>query len=746
MQERNRSSFRLIFPENLEKGAVLAFLRSLSGLPKSMFGQFGIVFEAWADNSGIHHRFTVPSHKADVIDQLRTAVHGIRITPDEGKPVAILDYAMEVGLSNLEATIKMDNPAALSSQLLTSLQPVQPNETVILQWVIVPAKQTPARTMGSLPRPIRMPTGGILSGVFNASNSLMHGLVGGAMNAHYNNPDRIKASHDKNREPIFSCVARIGVKTTTKERALQLQERVLDTLKSANSPMTQFVQRGFRSPKQIARWLERGAVPITGLPCCLNAAELSALVAFPIDSPRVPGLQLGGTNQVPPSYDVPSEGRILAKSNFPGVERPLAVSRPDSLRHLHTLGATGVGKSTLLLNLITQDMNYGAGVAVIDPKGDLITDVLDRIPVGREQDVILIDPTDKHRMVGLNMLAGGTENPTLVTSNVVGMFKKLYKDGWGARLEYIMSSAIRTLATIPGMTMLELSPLLTNKVFRSRLLAGLPMSLPLKEFWEQYDNLKLSEQSDRIGSIMNKVEAWTIQDDLRHIMAQPDPPLNMDDVLANRKILLVYLPKGRLPAEGTGSLIGSMVMMMLWQAAQRRIDLPESDRTPFYCYVDEFQDFLNLSTPFEDVLSQARGYGFSLTLSHQNLGQLPNSEGNKVQDAILANAATRVMFQTSASDAAILARQYSTYLQPSDLQNLGAFEVVVSIAGRAGIKTPPITAITYPKPPVTGMAEVARWASSVNYAARREDVEESVAKRREMFTQNENFGQRPRQD
>jgi len=199
---------------------------------------------------------------------------------------------------------------------------------------------------------------------------------------------------------------------------------------------------------------------------------LGALAAFPVGKTSLPGLRLAGCRQLAPSSDIPAGGRVLGQATFPGSERALALSVTDSLRHLHVIGPTGVGKSTLLTGLIAQDMAAGRGVAVIDPKGDLARDVLDQVPASRVGDVIILDPADEERPVGLNLLAGTAESRELVVDQVVGIFHSLYSAFWGPRTDDILWAALLTLVGVPGMTLAEVPLLLSDPGFRRRLVAG----------------------------------------------------------------------------------------------------------------------------------------------------------------------------------------------------------------------------------------------------------------------------------
>jgi hypothetical protein len=475
---------------------------------------------------------------------------------------------------------------------------------------------------------------------------------------------------------------------------------------------------------------------VVHFPCTLSAAELAALVAFPMGTVSLPGLRLAGCRPLAPASDIPSGGRVVGQATFPGAERPLALSVTDSLRHLHVVGPTGVGKSTLLTGLIAQDMAAGRGVVVLDPKGDLVADVLDRVPPGRTGDVIVLDPTDDERPVGLNLLAGAASDPELVVDQVVGIFHQLYSAFWGPRTDDILRAALLTLVPEPGMTLCEVPLLLTDPAFRRRLVGRLDDPIALEPFWGWFEGLSDAERAAAIGPVMNKLRSFLLRRRLRNVLGQATPPLDFDRVLAERRILLVPLRKGLL-GEEAAALIGSLVVARLWQAVQRRAGIPAADRPATFAFIDEFQDYLHLPTDVADVLAQARGLGLGLTLAHQHLEQLPPA----LRAGVLANARSRVMFQLTARDAGTFAKELKPHLDASDLQGLGAYEVVMTLSAGARI-APPVTAATELPPAPTGQAQAAREQSRRHYGADRTAVEAALRARHGGGTPDGTVGRR----
>jgi hypothetical protein len=426
-----------------------------------------------------------------------------------------------------------------------------------------------------------------------------------------------------------------------------------------------------------------------------------------------------------PASDIPFGGRVVAQATFPGGERPLALSVTDSLRHLHVIGPTGSGKSTLLLGLIAQDMAAGRGVVVLDPSGDLVSEVLDRVPPARTQDVVVLDPTDDERPVGLNLLTGAADSPELVVDQVVGIFHQLYRAFWGPRTDDILRAALLTLVVEPGMTVCEVPLLLTDAGFRRRLVGRVDEPVALGPFWGWYEGLSDAERAQAIGPVMNKLRAFLLRRRLRNVLGQASPRLDLDRALAEQKILLVPLSKGLLGDEAA-ALMGSLVVARLWQAVQRRAEVAPDERVATFAFIDEFQDYLHLPTSLADVLAQARSLGLGLMLAHQHLRQLPAD----VREAVLANARSRVIFQVAAGDAKVLARELAPHLGAVDLQGLGPYEVVVTLSVGARV-APPVTAVSYPPPPSSGQRAAARRQSRERYGVDRAAVESAIRARHE---------------
>ncbi len=694
--QRDLVAYELRFPRCLAPEAVAVFFTSLSGLVASRFERSvaarAVVVEVVATEAGIsHYLLTTPTLASVALAQLRAAMPDVVIAKAEGYEPEAPTLAGELALSTPWRTLRVTDPAAVSSAVLSSLQPLKPGEVVRAQWVI-----SPLAPPALLPSKVAGGTGGLVAQL----------VTGGPLALR--DPEALRAARAKQASPLFGVALRLGA-TATPARSKTLLRGITAAFHSANAPGVRLTRRR-RSAGRSARDLIARRLPLLAPASVFNAVELAALVGFPVAGVSVAGLTLGGTRQLPPSPAIPTGGRVVARSTYPGLERPLALAPDDALRHLHVIGPTGAGKSTLLLGLITQDMQAGRGVALIEPKGDLVDDVLERVPKSRLDDVVVLDPTDDARPVGLNLLAGASAAPELVVDQVVGIFHQLFKAFWGPRSDDVMRSALLTLAHEPGMTLCEVPLLLTDAGFRRRLVGRLDDAIALEPFWSAFEAMSEAERAATIAPLMNKLRAFLLRRRIRNVIGQAQPKLDFDALLAERRILLVPLKKGLL-GEEAAALLGSLLVARLWWAVMGRAGLPQRERHPVFAYVDEFQDYINLPSNFGDLLAQARGLGLGLTLAHQHLGQLPAG----LREGVLANARSRVIFQTSATDARLLAREMAGHLEPADLQGLGSWQVVTTLVA-GGRVSPPATAAPLPPPETTGLAteprERARVASS----------------------------------
>ena len=705
---RTAFAYELRFPRGIASQHLDHFLNAVSGLRAPIWERAwaarAAALETVSTEAGIKHYFIAPRDLADLLlPQLQAAVPGLRTELCGDRPDLDIDLAGELVQSTQWEALSEDGES-VSKSLLTALQPLSGGETLAVQIVLAPAAMRSEKV-----------------------GQLLQHLLGGK-----------ETPADRQRQKRYFSVqalVRIGVSAQSAKRQRQLLRRLTAAFHQANGPKAHLRRSLVPSGITTTR-MNRRLLPLFRYPLAFAASEAVGLLAFPLGSTILPGLSPSAARQLPPISDIPHGGRVLGRSNYPGTERPLALSVTDSLSHMQVLGPTGVGKSTLLLNLITQDMNAGRGIVVIDPKGDLVADALDRVPRDRVHDVIVIDPSDEDRPVGLNLLARSGDAPELVVDQVVSMFHRLFKEFWGPRTDDILRSALLTLVQAPGMTLAEIPPLLTDASFRRRLVAGLD-DPTLAGFWAWFDALSEAERANAIGPVMNKLRSFLLRRRVRHVIGQSEG-IDLAQAVADRRIVMVPLAKGLLGSEAA-ALLGTLVISQLWAAIQARAAHKADDRQPTFLFADEFQDFVAIPTDFGDLLAQARGLRLGTVLAHQHLSQLPSG----LRQAVMANVRSRVIFQLGAADARVIARELAPYVGYEDLQSLGAHEVVLHLAVGARV-APPATATTAAPSPVRGMADLARSASRNRYGRDRQEVEAAIRRRVQSTSPNEALGTRRR--
>lgn len=365
------------------------------------------------------------------------------------------------------------------------------------------------------------------------------------------------------------------------------------------------------------------------------------------------------------------------------------IKRADRRLPLYILGKTGMGKSTLLANIVISDICAGEGVAVIDPHGALVEEILDYIPDERVEDVIYFNATDAERPVPFNPLVStGPAYHHLVASGIIAMMKKVWGDSWGPRLEHVLRYTLLTLLVRQGATLLDVPRLLLDADWRTRVVAGLPDE-HLQAFWrKEFGAYSASFRNEAIAPILNKVGQFLASRLMRAIVGQPENTFNLRQAMDEGKIVLVNLAKGRI-GDDASALLGAMCVTKIWLAALSRQDIPEEVRRDFYLIVDEAHSIATES--FADMLSETRKYRLNLTLAHQYLEQLEPP----LRSAILGNVGTLMTFRTGAEDAEYLAREFYPVFKEEDFVNLPQYHVCLKLL-IDGVPSQGFSAVTLP--------------------------------------------------
>jgi CxxC-x17-CxxC domain-containing protein len=427
------------------------------------------------------------------------------------------------------------------------------------------------------------------------------------------------------------------------------------------------------------------------------------------------------------------EVTFFAKTNFRNQQRVFGIKADDRRRHMYVIGKTGMGKTNLLENLVIQDIQHGHGVAFIDPHGDTAEKLIKAIPSHRINDVIYFNPADQDYPLAFNVMEKvGLEHRHLVASGLVGVFKKIWADSWGPRLEYILRNAILALLEYPGSTLLGVTRILVDKDYRKRVVEKVSDPV-VRSFWvDEFTKWNDRVLQEVIAPIQNKVGQFLSSSLIRNIVGQTKSSFDVREAMDNRKILIMNLSKGRI-GEDNSALLGAMMITKIQLAAMGRVDIAEEERKDFYLYVDEFQNFATES--FANILSEARKYRLNLILANQYIAQLDE----KVRDAIFGNAGTIISFRVGAADAEFLEKEFEPIFMTNDLVNLPKYHVYLKlmidgVAGDAFSATvlPPIALKE-----TEGNEEKIIRISRERYASKKQDVEDKIRRWSGMLTEEE---------
>ncbi len=418
----------------------------------------------------------------------------------------------------------------------------------------------------------------------------------------------------------------------------------------------------------------------------------------------------------------------FAKTNFRGKERVFGIKEDDRRRHFYVVGKTGTGKTTMIQNMAIQDIQNGRGVAVVDPHGEFAETLLKAIPSNRINDVIYFNPADQEWPIAFNVMEKvDTEYRHLIASGLVGVFKKIWADSWGPRLEYILRNAILALLEYPGSTLLGVTRILTDKGYRERVVEKVTDPV-VKMFWaDEFTKWNDRVLQEVISPIQNKVGQFLSSALIRNIVGQTKSAFNIRDLMDQGKVIIMNLSKGRI-GEDNSALLGAMMITKIQLAAMARVDVPESERKDFYLYVDEFQNFATDS--FAQILSEARKYHLNLVIAHQYVGQLLTDTSTRVRDAVFGNVGTLCVFRVGAEDAEFLEKEFEPVFMIQDLVNLPNRHIYIKLM-IDGISGNAFSATTLPPIDLSKTESNAEKVTKVTrerYATKRDVVEEKIAR------------------
>ena len=462
----------------------------------------------------------------------------------------------------------------------------------------------------------------------------------------------------------------------------------------------------------------------------LNISELASVYHLPHTSVETPNIVWASSKTAEPPAKLPlltgnpAEDENISAfglTNFRGINHQFGMLRKDRSRHVYIIGQTGAGKSGLLELFALSDIFYNQGYCIIDPHGDFAINNLRFIPESRVKDVVYFNPADTQYPVAFNPLelTDSTRKPN-VSSEVIGVLKRMFGDSWGPRLEHILRYTLLALLDRPETTLLDISRMLTDKEFRKETLEYC-QDVTVLQFWKhEFGQWNEKQVNESIAPVLNKVGAFTANPIIRNIIGQPRSSFNVRKLMDEGKILVVNLSKG-LIGEDNASILGAFLVTKIQLAAMSRSDIPDvANRRPFYLYVDEFQNFATDS--FATILSEARKYGLNLTVANQYIAQMTDS----VREAVFGNVGTTISFRVAAEDAALLVKQFEPTFDEADLIQMNNRHFVISMIIN-GEKVPAFsaTSLNLPASPQDNLEDIIK-SSRAGFSRPRAEVEKEI--------------------
>ena len=656
-----------------------------------------VALEARVYNGELSWFIGASSKYSGKIEELIRAHGGIEFKDIVGvrKPVSVARY---LSVSKPVLSLNADTAAAVIRQGLAAMSATRKGETAVVQ-VVLGRGFPPSAVPDKMQDPHESWLTLALSGVKKAS------------------ADSVKSAKEKAGQFQFQTIIRIGASGKNATGRVDNIVSAFRTLQSAGVNLRDLPDKPEHLNTVYLPW---------NINLRLSVKEITPFLLLPAGEEEyagVPGLHPKRMN--PPSwYKEPKpddkNARVFAET-VGAIPKKLSISPKDSLEHTILLGPTGSGKSTAMEHLIMADIRAGRSVLVLDPKADLVTDILERVPKERHKDVVVIDPSDDEP-VGFNPLGyKDYKNKGLIADAVLSVLHEIFEDSWGIRTQQILSAALLTLTDIPEANILWLPALLTNPDFRARIVAQVKDRIGLLPFWRQFEAMKESERNTNIGPVLNKLEQFIFRPGLRNVLGQSHPKFSLMDLFMKRKIVLVPLNKGLVGGE-SAKLLGSLIVGLTWTLALSRAAIPQEKRHTVSIYIDELQDYLRLPTDLADALAQARGLGVGMTLAHQYREQLPPD----IRSAVDANTRNKIIFGLNGGDAKAMAF-FAPDLSSEDFMLLPRYQIYTNIMQDKRL-TGWMQAVTLPPEEPINLAAELKAESQKRYGMNAKLVEEEFLK------------------
>lgn len=675
----SRVALGVTFPLDTSREAAERALTALAGLAPTV----ELVAEVAARGEEITHRLHLPEPLVGAVRaQLGAAVPGLRLQPESSAPDLSPVLVLGVGVRHRSALSTTD-PEGAGRALLAALLPLHVRQQLVVRWALRPGHPAGDSNLTATPSMTER--------------------------------QRERAWQTKLAGPGLFASGLVLVEAGNVRAAEGLAARVVAVLRTRRAADDGLVIR--------RRWSRRGlAFPRTGRRSgWVSVGELLPLLGWPLGNDVMPGVQVGAARQVAPREALAHSGRPLLVAEHHGKPRPVALTTEAARHHALLLGSTGSGKSAVLARGILSDIAGGFGGVVLDPKGDLIGDVLDRVEPQHHERIAVIDPSDPGPIPGIDLLGSG--DPDLRADVLLSVLRSLFRDAWGPRTDAYLRLGLRTLAESGG-TLTDWPALFLDPARRHAAVGRLRDPLLIGQ-WQTFEALSEAERAQHIAAPMSRVLSLIGRPAVRAVLGQPNPRLDIGRLLQKRGWLLVSLSGGVLGAPAA-RLIGATVTYAAWSAIAARAAIAPELRRPVFLYFDETQALTDLGAGMglEELLEQARGLGAGVTIATQATGRLSQS----VRTSLLANVATLATFRAGADEASRIARELPG-IEARDLQSLAPFEIAARVGTGRGAGSLSVTGHSEPLPPPGGQAGRIRALSAGRFGRSREEIEAAIAER-----------------
>lgn len=640
------------------------------------------------------------------------------------------------------------------NSLVNALSKLDKDESLVIQYVVRSASGSwhgrVRRTVSKIHQKNSVREGVRAAGFWGGMTDLFGGVFHAKDKSKENNlhqqnlkrlsaveEEMLKSIEEKNLKAGLDVNIRLVASAKTKEQANVYLENVASSFMEYNnfSYGNVFTRLNKNNPDRIIKdFIYRYFRSNIGF--LFNSEELASVFHFPLKNTETPNIDWLTAKIAPAPTTIPNEGISLGQNVYRGVMKEIRVKRADRRRHTYLIGKSGTGKSVLLANMAIQDIQNGEGVCVLDPHGDLIADILERIPPERAEDVIIFSPGDLERPLALNLLEYDPNYPeqkSFVINEMIGIFDKLYdlKATGGPMFEQYMRNAMLLVMDDPetGSTLMEIPKVLADEEFR-RLKLSRCKNQTVVDFWRKEAEKAGGEAAlaNIVPYITSKLTSFISNDMMRPIIGQQNSAFNLREVMDKQKILLIDLPKG-LVGEMNAYLLGMILVGKILMAALSRTDMSSEARKDFYLYIDEFQNFTTNSIC--QILSEARKYALNLVIAHQYIGQLSKNNNTEIKDAVFGNVGTMISFKIGTEDAEFLVKEFAPVFDVYDLINIDKGTAYIKLLVDNSATRPFSLKTTWPllgvKQP--GVAEKIRALSRLKYGQNVRLVEADISRR-----------------